>query len=145
MPAGSSNDPYKNYNFLVEINGVTLAGFSEVSGLSSEVEVIEYREGGDLFVRKLPGLKKFGNIVLKRGITKATDLWDWHKNILNGVPDRRDGVITLLDDARVAQVRWVFSNAFPQKYEGPTLRGKGNEVAIETLTLCVEGIERENS
>lgn len=145
MPAAVRHDPYKNFNFLVEINGVTVAGFSEVSGLSSEVTCIEYREGGDHFVRKLPGLKKFGDIVLKRGVTRSTELWDWHKNILNGVADRRDGVITLLDDARTPQVRWVFSNAFPQKYEGPTLKAKGNDVAIETLTLCVEGIERENS
>jgi phage tail-like protein len=145
MPGSSRNDPYKNYNFLVEIDSVTVAGFSEVSGIGSEVDVIEYREGGDHLVRKLPGLRKFQNIILKRGITRDAELWDWHKNILDGVSDRRNGVITLLDDARVAQVRWKFFDAFPQKYEGPLLRAKGNDVAIETLTLCCERIERENS
>lgn len=144
MPPSSRNDPYKNCNFLVEIDGITLAGFSEVTGISSEVDVIEYREGGDQIVRKLPGLVKFGNITLKRGVTKTSELWNWHKRILDGVSDRRNGVITLLDDARTAQVRWKFFEAFPQKYEGPALRAKGNEVAIETLTLCCERIERES-
>lgn len=143
MPANTRNDPYKNFNFLVEIDGITVAGFSEVTGLSSEVDIIEYREGGDHIVRKLPGLRKYGNITLKRGITQDAQLWNWHKKILDGVVDRRNGVITLLDDARVPQVRWTFFDAFPQKYEGPALRAKGNEVAIETLTLCCERIERE--
>jgi phage tail-like protein len=138
----SRRDPYKNFNFLVEIDNVTVAGFSEVTGLSSEVDIIEYREGGDSIVRKVPGLRKYGNITLQRGITQDTQLWDWHKNILDGVVDRRNGVITLLDDARNPQVRWVFIDAFPQKYEGPTLNAKGNDVAIETLTLCCESIER---
>ena len=136
-------DPYKNFNFRVEINGVTSAGFSEVTGLSTEVDCIEYREGGDLFARKLPGLRKFGNIVLKRGVTKSAELQDWHKNILNGVADRRDGVIILLDEDMTPAVRWKFFNAFPWKWEGPDLKADGNEVAIESLELCCERIERD--
>ena len=137
-------DPYKNFNFRVEIDNLTIAGFSECNGLSSEVDVIEYREGGDHLVRKLPGLRKFNNITLKRGITKSSELQDWHKNILNGVPDRRNGSVILLDDDRTEVVRWKFSNAFPRKWEGPHLNAKGNEVAIETLEIACEGIERSS-
>jgi phage tail-like protein len=137
-------DPYKNFRFRVEINGVTSAGFSEVTGLSTEVDCIEYREGGDLSARKLPGAPKFGNILLKRGVTESSELQDWHKSILNGVADRRDGFIILLDDDMTPVVRWKFFNAFPRKLEGPDLKANGNEVAIESLELCCEGIERES-
>jgi len=137
-------DPYKNYNFLVEIDSITIAGFTECTGLESEVSVIEYREGGDTRVRKLPGLPKYGNITLKSGITTSSELQDWHRNILNGVLDRRNGVVKLLDDERQEVVRWVFFNAFPRKWEGPRLSGTGNEVAIETLELCCESLERSS-
>ena len=135
-------DPYKNFNFRVEIDGIQSAGFSEVTGLSSEVECIEYREGGDLTVRKLAGLRKYSNIVLKRGVTKSADLQTWHQNVLNGVTDRRNGAVILLDEERNEVVRWNFFNAFPRKWDGPHLKGDGNEVAIESLELCCEGIER---
>lgn len=135
-------EPFKNCNFLVEIGGFTEAGFSECSGLESSVGVIEYREGGDHAVRKLPGLRKFGNITLKRGVTKSRELHDWHKNILDGQNDRRNGSIILLDDARQEVVRWNFFNAFPARWVGPNLNAKGNDVAIETLELCCESLER---
>ena len=137
-------DPYKNFNFVVEIDGLTVAGFSECSGLSSEVDVIEYREGRDGSVRKLPGLARFGDVTLKRGITKSNELQSWHRNILNGVPDRKDVVVILLDDEKNPVVVWRLSHAFPRKWEGPDLRADGNEVAIETLELCCEGLERES-
>ncbi len=141
--AAARVDPYKNYNFRIEIDGITVAGFSECTGLSSEVEIIEYREGGDDLVRKLPGLKKFGNITLKRGVTESQDLYKWHRNVLQGQTDRRDGSIVLLDDAKNPVTRWKFFNGFPQKYEGPRLNAKGNDVAIETLVICCENLERE--
>lgn len=135
-------DPYKNFNFHVEIDGITVAGFSEVTGLSSEVSVIEYREGSDFATRKLPGLPKFGNITLKRGMTKSAELQNWHKAILNGAADRRNGVIILLDDERTEVVRWNFLEGFPAKWEGPELKAGGNEVAIESIEICCERIER---
>lgn len=137
-------DPYKNFNFVVEIEGLTVAGFSECSGLSTEVGVIEYREGGDSSVRKLPGLAKVGDVTLKRGITKSNDLQNWHRNILNGVPDRKNVVVILLDDEKNPAVVWRLAHAFPRKWEGPDLRANGNDVAIETLELCCEGLERES-
>jgi phage tail-like protein len=143
MAKATRKDPYGNFNFLIEINGETMAGFSECSGLISEVDVIEYREGGDLRTRKLPGLAKVGDITLKRGIVSNNDLQNWHRNILNGVPDRRNISIVLLDNQRQPVVRWKVSDAWPLKWEGPFLNAKGNDVAIETLTLACEGIERE--
>ena len=135
-------DPYKNFNFTVSIDGITVS-FSECSGLESEVNVIEYREGGDDVVRKLTGLRKFTNIMLKRGVTDSLELYNWHRAILQGQNDRRDGSIILLDDERKPVARWNFKNAFPCKYTGPTLNAKGNEVAIETFELCCEYMERE--
>jgi len=143
MPTATRVDPYGNFNFLVEISGLTVAGFSECTGLSSEVDVIEYREGGDTKVRKLPGLGRFGDITLKRGVANTNELQRWQRNTLNGVPDRRSISIVLLDEKRKPVVRWNVSDAFPRKWEGPNLNAKGTDVAIETLTLCCEGIERE--
>lgn len=136
-------DPYKNYNFRVEIEGINVAGFSEVTGIASEVDVIEYREGGDDITRKLPGLKKFSNVTLKRGMTASRDLYNWHRALLQGTLVRRSVVIVLLDDERSEVARWQLRDAFPQKYEGPRLNAKTSEVAIETLVLCCERIELE--
>jgi phage tail-like protein len=138
-------DPYKNFNFRVEIDGLTVAGFSECSGLETEVSVIDYREGGDFLVRKLPGLAKVGDVTLKRGITKSNDLQNWHRNVLNGVADRKNVVVILMDDARTPVVVWKLFDAFPRKWEGPTLRAQGNEIAIEALVLSCEGLERDNA
>ena len=86
MPDGTRNDPYGQFNFVVEIDGLTVAGFSEVSGLTTDTNLIEYREGNEQqgTVRKLPGLMKYNNIVLKRGCTKDTALWDWRKKVIDG-------------------------------------------------------------
>lgn len=135
-------DPFKNFNFLITAEGLT-AGFMEVTGLSSEVDVVEYREGGDDSVRKLPGLKKFGNVTLKRGITDSAELFNWYRTVLNGQAERRNCSIVLLDDARTPVVRWNLSNAFPRKYEGPRLNAKSSEVAIESIELCYENLDRE--
>ena len=145
MPAPQRDDPYKAFNFLVEIDGVTRAAFSEVSGLESETAVIEYRSGGEKvnWVRKLPGLTKFGNIVLRRGVTQDAELWNWRKSIVEGQIDRRNGSIVLLDDQRNEVVRWQFRDGWICKWEGPTLNAKANEVAIETIEIAHEGLERD--
>jgi phage tail-like protein len=144
MAAPQRNDPYKAFNFLVEIDGVARAAFSEVSGLESETAVIEYRTGNDNAIRKLPGLTKFGNITLRRGVTQDPELWNWRKSIVEGTPDRRNGSIILLDDQRNPVVRWNFRNGWPCKWEGPALNAKANEVAIETLEIAHEGLERDD-
>ena len=140
----SRTDPYKNFKFRVEIDGLASSGFSECIGLESEVGCIEYREGADHITRKLPGLHKVGDITLKRGVTKSAELYEWHKKIVDGVPDRRSGTIVLMDDDGSDVVRWRFVDGFPRKYEGPNFNAKGNEVAIETLVICCERIERDS-
>jgi phage tail-like protein len=141
--APSRDDPYKGFNFRVEIDGVSLAAFSEVGGLESETAVIEYRVGGDPnTVRKLPGLTTYANIVLRRGITQDAELWNWRKSVIEGRPDRRNGTIVLLDDEGNEVVRWNFLRGWICKWEGPALNARGNEVALETIAIAHEGLER---
>jgi phage tail-like protein len=135
------SDPYKAFNFRVEIDGIAVADFSEASGLESETAVIEYRSGADHVVRKLPGLTKFGNIVLKRGVTQDAELWNWRKSVVDGQVERRNGSIVLLDDARTEVVRWNFRNGWICKWEGPAMNAKSNDVAIETIEIAHEGLE----
>jgi len=141
MAPAQRNDPYKSFNFIVEIDNIARAAFSEVSGLESETAVIEYRSGQDFVTRKLPGLTRFANIVLRHGITQDRELWDWRKNIVDGNPDRRNGSIKLLDDQRNEVLRWNFRDGWICKWEGPTLNAKSNEVAIETIEIAHEGLE----
>jgi len=144
--ANDRDDPFSSFNFLVEIDGVTKAGFSECSGISMETDPIEYRNGSeDITVRKLPGLKKYGNITLKRGFTQDEALWKWRKTVLDGKTERRTGSITLLDEARQAALRWTFAEAWPRKLDGATFNAKNNEVAIETLEIVVEDIQVEKA
>ena len=145
MPeTGERTDPYSAFNFLVEIDGVTVAGFSECSGLTNETDPIDYREGPEeTRVRKLPGLRKFPMIVLKRGFTDNRDLWDWRKTVIDGRTERQTGVISLLNEAREPALRFNFVEGWPSKWEGPTFNAKTNEVAIETLEICHEGLELE--
>ncbi len=136
------NDPYAQFNFLVEIDGVTVAGFTEVSGLTAESEVIEYRTGADEpTVRKLPGLLSYGNITLQVGYTDNTDLWEWRKTTLDGATQRRDGSIILLNESREEALRWNFANGWISKYDGPSLNSTTNEAAIETVEITIERLE----
>lgn len=135
------NDPYAQFNFLLEIEGTTAAGFTEVSGINAESDIIEYREGSEpARVRKLPALYKFGNITLKRGYTQNRDLWNWRKTTLDGVTERKQGAIILLDEAREPQLRWEFSQGWVSKYEGPALNATANEAAIESIEIAVEDV-----
>jgi phage tail-like protein len=141
MAPQQRNDPYKAFNFVVELDGITLAAFSEVSGLESETAVIEYRSGSEGLTRKLPGLTKYANIVLRHGLTQNRELWDWRKNIVAGMPDRRNGSIKLLDDERNEVLRWNFRDGWICKWEGPALNAESNDVAIETIEIAHEGLE----
>lgn len=143
MATGQRVDPFFNYNFLVELDGITRGTFQEVSGLDATTEPIEYREGGqNTTVRKLPGLTKYGNIVLKRGVTSDTELYDWHRQTVLGVIDRRNGSIIVLDRQGGEVARWNFTDAWPTKYDIPDFNATGNEVAIETMEIVHEGVER---
>jgi phage tail-like protein len=136
-------DPYVNFNFLVEIDGIARAAFHEVSGFDSTVDVIEHREGGDNTTpRKLPGMTKHGNIVLKWGMTDDAQLYQWHRDVVRGAVQRRNGSIVLLDRRGQEVARWNFFAAWPAKWDGPDFNAEGNDVAIETLELAHEGVER---
>ena len=140
---GQRVDPFGNYNFLVEIDGITRAAFHEASGFDSTIDVIEHREGGDnLTPRKLPGMTKHSNIVLKWGLSDDIQLYKWHLDAVKGNVQRKNGSIVLLDRQGQEQVRWNFRNAWPSKWDGPDFNAEGNDVAIETLELTHEGVER---
>src|SRR6185312_14738020 len=129
MPTGERKDPYRGFNFRIEIDNSSVAGFRECGGLSFTTDPVDYREGTDvpLHVRKLTGLRKFGNITLKRGITKDHQLWNWYLNILNGVDDRRNGAIVLQDEQHTDVLRWNFDNGWICKWEGPAMNATNNE------------------
>jgi phage tail-like protein len=140
---GQRVDPYGNYNFLVEIDGIAQAAFHEASGFDSTIDVVEHREGGDnLTPRKLPGMTKHGPITLKWGLTDSADLYNWHRDAVKGNLQRKSGSIVLLDRSGTERVRWNFVNAWPSKWTGPSFTAEGTDVAIETLELVHEGIER---
>lgn len=136
-------DPYKGFRFRVELDGIQQAGFSECSGLGSHVEVVEYREGADqATVRKLPGKVSYPDVTLKWGSTDSTELYDWHMAAVKGQIQRKHGSVVLLDDGGTEKVRWNFYNGWPSKWDGPSFNAKGNDLAIETLTISCERVER---
>jgi len=145
MATGQRIDPYGNYNFLVEIQGIARAAFQEASGFDSSIDVVEHREGGEnTTLRKLPAMTKYSNITLKWGTTDDQDLYKWHRQWVTGDPGakRLDGSIVLLDRQGQEKARWNFFHAWPAKWTGPSFNAEGNDVAIETLELAHEGIER---
>lgn len=140
---GERKDPFHGFNFRVEVDGITRAGFREASGLDSSQDPVEYREGVDkLTARKLPGLNKYSNISLKWGVTDDAELWAWRKKTMDGTVERKNGSIVLLDDAGAEKVRWNFLEGWPTKWTGPSFNATSNEVAIETLEIAHEGVEK---
>lgn len=142
---GARVDPYGGFNFLVEIDGITRAAFQEASGFDSAIDVIDHREGGDnTTMRRLPGMTKYTNVTLKWGVTDDKELYDWHRQWVTGDPKagRKNGSIVLLDRQGNEKVRWNFLNAWPAKWTGPSFSAEGTDVAIETLEIAHEGIER---
>ncbi|HOI47667.1 MAG TPA: phage tail protein [Prolixibacteraceae bacterium] len=139
--------PLPVFHFQVEWGGTNL-GFSEVSGLNVETQVIEYRDGlsPDFSTTKMPGMQKFGNITLKRGIMPAdNEFFNWWKTHQLNKIERRDITISLLNEKHEPVVTWKVRNAFPVKVDGGSLKANGNEVAIETLEIAHEGINVENN
>ena len=139
------DDPFRNFKFRVEIDGISVAAFSEVAIGETTTEAIDYREGTEPnHVRKLPGMTKYGNITLKRGVTDSQVIYQWHKDIVDGkVGEKRKSItIVVIDEAGKDKARFVVSECWPTKYDPSDLNGKGNEVFIELLELVNEGIER---
>jgi len=147
MPPTFREDPYGAYNFLVVVNGIsddgnpTRAGFSEASGLEVEQTPVEYRNGNeDITVRKLPGLKKFMNITLKRGVTGDLAFWNWIRTAMKGQVQRAQGSIIMHDENHQPVLRWNFTRAWPCKYTGPGYNAGNNETAMDTVEICHEGL-----
>ena len=144
MPVGKRNDPFGGFNYRVEIDGLTVGGFSEVSGLQVEVEVEDYREGGvNAYLHRIPGPTRYpNNLVLKHGLTDTTELWDWHHDVTQGTITRRQLTITLQDNAGDDVCQWIVNEACPVRWVGPELRASTAEIAVETLELVHRGISK---
>ncbi|HEY3229377.1 MAG TPA: phage tail protein [Roseiflexaceae bacterium] len=140
---GKLTDPYGNYNFHIEIDGISRAAFQQVSGFDSTIDVIEHREGGDNTTsRKLPGMTKYSNIQLKWGVTDDLQFYQWHRKAVRGEIERKNGSIVLLNRKGDETARWNFVRAWPAKYDGPDLNAESSDVAIEMIELAHEGVER---
>lgn len=160
MSLGTRNDPIPAYNFRINLLDSTssgaaavtsialtplvvnaLAGFSECTGLEMTLETEDYEEGGNNgTVLKFPKRAKWGEITLKKGITKKTDLFDWYYGFTQGVTKRKDGVIILMNEKHEPHTVWKFNRGLPIKYVAPQLNAQQSNVAIETLTIAHEGI-----
>ena len=143
--------PYKKFNYKVEIDNITSASFSEVSGFDASIDVIEYRTGdeGVNWSRKTSGLTKFGNVTLKWGMDASTEFYDWVTGISTGTTsddDRAKTVtISLLDDdGTTVQAVWILSNAWPSKYTAPDFNATSSEIAFESVELVYESMTRES-
>lgn len=132
----------------LEIDSITEGIFREVTGLDSESEVIEHRvagKSGNMVIHKIPGALKFSNIVLRRGVTDDTKLHDWRKKIEDGQVEgnRKNGTVTLFSPSGQAVAKYSFRNGWPCKLKGPALDAGKNEIAIEEMEICHEGLERQ--
>jgi phage tail-like protein len=150
MPVGLPNlptDALAGYHFSVEIDGITIAQFQEVSGITSEVDVIELNENtkdGKHILHKLPGKRKPPTITLKRGKNSSTDLWDWHENVYQGnIGDaRKNGSVVVYSYDNQEVSRYNFTNAWPSKVTTSAMKAGANEVLMEEVTIVCEELER---
>src|SRR5919108_2836115 len=124
MVLARRRDPYLAFAFLVEIDGLAMAGFSDVTGLNAELEFHDYREGGvNDFIHRLPGpVRHPANLTLRRGVTDVTDLWDWWRDAAAGRIRRRNASVLLLGPDRGVVRRWDVVGAYPVRWSGPELR-----------------------
>jgi phage tail-like protein len=143
----AANYPVSAFHFQVEWGG-TRIGFTEVSGLSVELQTIDYREGSSFEYQatKMPGIPQFSNITLKRGIYKSdNEFFQWLNTVKLNDIERRDLTISLLNESHEPVTTWKIKEAFPTKVEGPTLNATGNEAAVESIELAHEGLTIEFS
>lgn len=147
--AGEAQDsvwPLPKFYFQVKI-GDTEVAFQEVSGLDVEAQIIEYRHGNskEFSTIKMPGIKKTGNVTLKKGVfVKDNAFWDWFNQIKMNTIERKTVVISLLDEAGSPTMVWTLNNAWPTKITGTDMKADGNEVAVETIEVAHEGLTIEN-
>ncbi len=140
MATGSRTDALVGGHFSVEIDGINVGNFKEVSGLNSETEVVEDRGGKDKTAHKIPGKLRYQNIVLKRGWTGSPELWKWRKSVIDGKVERKSGSIILYNSEDKEMLRYNFFEGWPCKWEGPSLTGGSTETMIETVEIVHEGV-----
>ena len=141
-PDGYFSKVVGNYRFMVEIEHLLVASFSEVSGLVVETELEQYNEGGvNEYTHQLPTRTKHVPIILKHGLTDSYELWDWYNDVVQGKIVRRSGSIILFDEQFREFRRWTFNDAFPSKWVGPELNASVSEVAIEQIELVHNGFK----
>jgi phage tail-like protein len=148
MPPTRRDDPYPGFNFQVIVTGVSDDGsavsgaFTEITGLEVEIKPIEYRNGNEaITVRKIPGLVGYMDVTLKRGVTGDVEFWNWIAEAVSGQVRRTEGSIILHDENQTEVMRWNFVRGWPCKYTAPTFNATNNEIAMESVNLCLEGLE----
>jgi len=147
LPNVSNNDAIAARNFAIEVDGTTIAQFTELSGLTSEMEVTELKENGPdgkLIIKKIPGAHKPPTLTLKRAKNVSMELQKWHQAALNGKVKeaRKNGSVILYDFESGEVARWNFVNAWPSKLSTGSLKAGSNEVVTEEATIVMESIER---
>lgn len=142
--AGTYTDPYAAYNFRLDIQGVDEARFTECSGIGVRVRALRYREGGrNASIHRLPGRVEYSDVTLRYGLTSSRALWDWFMKAAEGKVQRKNVSIVLLQrDGMTETIRWNLERAWPSEWTGAPLDAMGHEVAIESLTLVYESLER---
>ena len=140
-------DPFRGYNFKLQIKGVNQGHFTEASGLGIRIEPIAYREAGnDPVVRHIPGPVDYSPLVLRYGLSDSPELWDWLMACAAGKVDRRDISLIMLDSDGASEVmRWNLFNAWPSEWHGTVLNALSREIAIESLVLVYDSLNRESS
>ncbi len=141
---GKRFDPYSEFNFLIEINGLLTGGFTDVNGLQGEIEMLDYQEGGqNEYVHKLPGPAKYSqNLTFKHGLTSIDTLWNWFQATSRGVVRRKSGSILMLDSQRWPVMWWNFNEAIPVSWEGPQFNAGGDAISFESIQLAHRGISK---
>ena len=140
----SQPDIFRNYGYILELQGERAGYFTSIRSQGLKVSCIEYREGGTPnAVRKLPGQTSVVPIVCEWGVTNTRSMWDWLMSAVNGVVERREiSVIILGTDGVTEKVRWNYSNVWPSEWHGAELVASGNDIAIESMVLQAESVER---
>ncbi|MDP9280978.1 MAG: phage tail protein [Chloroflexota bacterium] len=139
-PARNEDVRLSTLQVAITFDGMPTAYFHSVSGLSMEIEVVEFREGGSNDVHKLPGRVKYPNLVLKQGFTGASELQKWAFRIAAGQPEHKNATIVISDQKSVVVARYTLANAWPAKWEAPDFDASSNEIAIETIEIAHEGL-----
>ena len=137
-------DPFANFAFRVEIDGIEVFGFQEVSGLSNETDIYEFQEGGEnQYTHKLIGQTKFSNIILKHGVTTDSSIYEWRQKVIDGEihEAKKSGTISLFNKKNEAKKAWKFRNGWPCKLQIEPFNSMANTIAVSMIEIAVESVE----